>query len=364
MPFHSFFELVDLAALGLLEPLLAFGDPTKRTYAPFLLGSLVIAILVWSSSRQKRASLFAYLLPRRVWLHRSALLDYRLTFARSVLQFTLLSPLAVSEVIVAATVASWLWGHVGHPLPPGAIDRHWVTVLYGLTAFLAEDLAQYVVHRLAHRVPVLWELHKVHHSAEVLTPMTVHRVHPIEALLLRVSAQATIGVVTGLVLWLFPGRLRPWEIMGVHGLSFVWGMLGANLRHSHVWLSYGPLLEHVFISPAQHQIHHGDRRDQHDTNFGVALAIWDWLFGSLRVTTRQRPALRFGLPPDVRNHDDTIASSLVDPMIAALRALGGRGAHARGTNERGGRAHREGQRGSPSRIDARTGSPSEANDHE
>lgn len=321
MPFHSLSEFVSLTVAGLAEPLLGLGDPSARTYAPFLLAAAILAGAVWLMRRRRPRSLLAFLFPRNIWLHRSALLDYRLTFARAVLRATLLWPLAFSEIVVAVTLASWLWAHVGRSVLPSPGSGAWVSTLYGVSVFVAEDFARYVIHRLAHRVPPLWELHKVHHSAEVMTPWTVQRAHPLESVLMRAGAQLAVGVVTGLFLWLFPGRLRAWEILGVYGLSFLWTMLGANLRHSHVWLSYGPTLEHVFISPAQHQIHHGDRLDQYDTNFGSALAIWDWAFGSLRVTTRVRPALRFGLPPALRNHRDTVTSAIVDPLRAALRAV-------------------------------------------
>jgi sterol desaturase/sphingolipid hydroxylase (fatty acid hydroxylase superfamily) len=189
-----------------------------------------------------------------------------------------------------------------------------------VAAFLAEDFARYVVHRLAHRVPFLWELHKVHHSAEVMTPLTVYRTHPIESVLMRGGAQLALGLVAGLFSWVFPGKVRAFEIMGVYGLNFLWNLLGTNLRHSHVWLSWGPRLERVFISPAQHQIHHSDQLHHYDSNFGSALALWDLAFGTLYVT-RGRERLRFGLPPDVRNHGDSVGSALLAPLVAAARPV-------------------------------------------
>ena len=57
----------------------------------------------------------------------------------------------------------------------------------------------------------------------------------------------------------------------------------ANLRHSHVWLSFGPVWEHIFISPAQHQVHHSIDKQHYNKNYGEVLAIWDWMFGTLYV---------------------------------------------------------------------------------
>lgn len=320
MPFDSLDTLFERTLSGLLEPLSGFYDPTKRTSLLFLAVAGWIAAVTWLGRGRPHRSLLRFLFARRVWLHRSALLDYRLLVVRAVLRATVLWPLAFSEVAVAVTVLAWLSTRIAAPTP-SAVDPALVTALLSVSVFVAEDLARFAIHRAAHRVPALWELHKVHHSAEVMTPFTVQRAHPLESVLMRAGAQLAVGLTVGLFMWLFPGRITAWQIGGVYALSFLWTMLGANLRHSQVWVSYGPWLEHVFISPAQHQIHHARGADQHDRNFGSALAIWDWLAGTLVVTTARRPRLRFGLPDELKNHEDTVLSVLVDPLVSAVRTL-------------------------------------------
>jgi sterol desaturase/sphingolipid hydroxylase (fatty acid hydroxylase superfamily) len=304
---------------ALAAPLFVFINPAKRVFVPFLLGAVVIATGVWLVRCRLRCSLLAFLFPRSVWLHRSALLDYRLAIVRAILAATVLAPLAIPINTVAFAIARLLWRNAGI-LPRAGLGDATILLLFSVSAFVAEDFARYVVHRLAHRVPVLWELHKVHHSAEVLTPMTVYRTHPIESVIMRGGAALALAVVAGVFIWMFPGRVEASEIAGVYGLSFVWNLLGTNLRHSHVWLSYGPILERLFISPAQHQIHHSSEFRHYDSNFGSALALWDWIGGSLYVT-RGRERLTFGLPPDVRNHGESVASILGAPLRGALRQL-------------------------------------------
>jgi len=159
----------------------------------------------------------------------------------------------------------------------------------------------------------------VHHSAEVLTPFTLQRVHPFEGFLMAVRATVTLGVVTGVFIWLFPGKVRAVMVLGVDVVTFAFAALGANLRHSHVWLSYGPALERIFISPAQHQIHHSVEPAHYDRNYGAALAVWDWMFRSLYVT-RGRERITFGLAAE-KNHRDTLGSLVIDPLVASIRAL-------------------------------------------
>ena len=82
--------------------------------------------------------------------------------------------------------------------------------------------------------------------------------------------------------------------MGMNVIAFVYYFMGYALRHSHFWISYGPVLSHVFISPAQHQIHHSADKKHWDKNFGGTFALWDWLFGTLYIP-RKKEDLTFGI---------------------------------------------------------------------
>lgn len=295
---------------------------TDRIALPYLLGSLVIASLVWLRRARSTGNLWRFLFPKALWWHPSARLDYALLLTRTVLDLVLLSSLAVSTTGVSFFVARTLWRHVGI-LPTLQIDPWLITAFFSISAFVAEDFVRFALHRLAHRWPAFWELHKVHHSAEVLTPLTIFRVHPIEGLINSSAAALTVGILGGVVTWLFPGKLAAWSISGTYALQYVWNILGTNLRHSHVWLSYGRAVEHLLISPAQHQVHHSVDPKHHSANYGSVFAVWDWLFNSLYVTG-PRERLVFGLPDAERNRTSSVFSILVSPCWAAARTLGNR----------------------------------------
>jgi sterol desaturase/sphingolipid hydroxylase (fatty acid hydroxylase superfamily) len=313
-------DWLDTLFRALRKPLDALFGAEQRVFLPFLATSAAIAALVWvvSVRPHRRTSLLGYLFPRAVWLHRSALLDYRLLFLRALLGLVLVVPLFLSTIAVAVAEARAL------RLTFGVSSLAWssatVAIVFTIAVFVVDDLTRYLVHRLVHRVPCLWELHKVHHSAEVLTPFTLQRVHPLEGLIMAVRATVTLGVVTGVFIWLFPGKVQAVLVLGVDAIGFAFAGLGANLRHSHVWLSYGRVLERIFISPAQHQIHHSIEREHYDRNYGASLAIWDWMFRSLYVT-RGRERVTFGLPATEKNHRDTLPSLVIDPLVASARAL-------------------------------------------
>lgn len=289
-----------------------FLEPDDRVFLPFLTSAALIAAMVWwFRVRGHGRSLLGYLFPKEIFLHRSARLDYALVVVRALVRTLGIVPRLVTTVGVAVLVARALRVQFGPTRPHVAP----VALLFTVAAFLVDDFGRYLVHRAMHRVPALWQLHQVHHSAEVLTPFTLHRVHPLESLLMSVRGVLGLGLVTGLFMWLFPGRVRGYWVLGVDVVGFALAALGGNLRHSHVWLSYGPWLERWFISPAQHQIHHSRDPRDHDRNFGAGLAVWDWVFGSLSLAGPRR-RLRFGLA--AQNHGPDLASALVDPVRACL----------------------------------------------
>jgi sterol desaturase/sphingolipid hydroxylase (fatty acid hydroxylase superfamily) len=307
---------------AMLEPVVGLLGPHHRVYAPFVLVSILLAALAWRRRAPSgrggapRTSLLGWLFPRRLFLHRSSRLDAVWLLVRGVTQALLTWPLRVSVLGVALVVCGNVRDSIGTtPLAP-LQDRTALFIGFSLCLFVADDLSRYVVHRVMHAVPALWELHKVHHSAEVLTPLTLYRVHPIESALNQVRGGLSAGLVTGLFMWAFPGKLRVYEILGVDAIGFLWTAAGANLRHSHVWLAFPAAVERWIISPAQHQMHHA--RTGERGNYGSALALWDRLFGSLLLSHGRRPG-RVGLPRRDRNHENTVASALFAPVRAALR---------------------------------------------
>ena len=304
-------------AYSLLAPALALLEPSRRVYWPFLLSSLLLAAFVYLRDKERRfPSLVAYLFPKAVWWHRSARLDYQLLFAKAVITAALITPLAFSAVGVAALIATLLRLGFGEMSGP-SLSSTQLTLAFTVVTFLGDDLSRYVLHRLLHRVPRLWELHKVHHSAEVLTPFTLYRSHPIETLLYRLRGALTQGVIIGCFYALYGSRISGYDVLGVNVFGFLFSAAGANLRHSHVWMSWHPL-EWLFISPAQHQVHHSIAKEHNDRNFGAALALWDWIGKTLYMTRRQE-TLRLGLTPEEINHAVSLPSALYHPLRAAFR---------------------------------------------
>lgn len=178
------------------------------------------------------------------------------------------------------------------PLPP--------LFAYGLSPwalafviFVIFDFSQYWSHRIFHR-SALWSLHAVHHSAEVLTPLTTYRQHPLAGLITTAFHSVVLGVGMGLVVGTLAPDMGFAEIAGANAVVVVLNATIVNLHHSQMHVSFGPIVERILISPAQHQIHHSRDPRHFNCNYGIVLAVWDWMFGTLYLV-REKEELRFGL---------------------------------------------------------------------
>jgi len=274
----------------LLEPGLMFFDPSKRLFWGSILGSLLLIILV---SGSRRVEHLRTLFSKRIWLHRSSLADMKIILINTVFRMLIIPSTFLSSVAIAAFISWTLTRIFGHK-PELGWSPFWVTAFYSVVIFLVDDWARFYFHYLQHRWRWLWVFHQVHHSALVLTPLTLFRTHPVDILWARCRNALTYGLVTGIFFFCFGPSLSGWDILGAAAAGFLFNLAGSNLRHSQVWLHFGPL-EPVFLSPAAHQIHHSVDAAHYDRNFGVCLTLWDRLWKTHYDPRQQKENLRFGL---------------------------------------------------------------------
>ncbi len=253
---------------------------------PYLILAAAVAWLVYRL-RRIGGGFWRWLVPKDMYLHPSHLIDLQL--------FIIARCLSGIGVVGAVTVTTLVAALVAELLPGSLLAADTLgPVLLAIVLWVPSDFTIYLMHRFFHRSSVIWPLHAVHHSAEVLTPLTTYRQHPAGLLLSTFCQSVVIGAVQGLLLGTLGPDTPVAEIAGLNACIVVANLALSALHHSHVWLSYGPVLEHVFISPAQHQIHHSTNPAHFDRNFGNFLAVWDWMFGTLYVI-RGPEEITFGL---------------------------------------------------------------------
>ena len=259
-----------------------FIDPRKRVFVGYLAVSIIIALLwlVFFKRKNFRNSL-NFIFSKKIWFSKSSKADFFVFLINRVISITI-SPVLITQMVIASAIFYWLHGITW--LSSGSFQNvpdYLVVFLFTLFIFLLDDFSKYWVHRWMHKWPILWALHKVHHSAEVLTPITVYRTHPLEGIVFTLRGTFTQGVSISTFIFFFGNSVDLYTVLGANILLFLFNTAGSNLRHSHIGIRYWGWLEYILISPAQHQLHHSIDIKHHDKNFGAALAIWDYLFGSL-----------------------------------------------------------------------------------
>jgi sterol desaturase/sphingolipid hydroxylase (fatty acid hydroxylase superfamily) len=263
--------------------------------------------------------------PPAIWRSQSAWVDLKVGFFNYFLFGG--GALNVTWRFTTALFASWItvmltagFGPIAHHASWGPVS----IVLFALAISMASDFGYFLFHWLAHVFPPLWAIHKLHHSAEVMTPLTAARVHALEHPITGPFMALTTGVLVGPLLYLYGGETTVPTIFGLDMAGAMFFLLGHNLHHSHVWVYFGPIIGRVIVSPAQHQIHHSCLPRHLDKNFAEHWAFWDTIFGTLYLP-QGRETLTLGLAGySEQPHTGVLAANIrpvVDSVITSVRMV-------------------------------------------
>ena len=144
-----------------------------------------------------------------------------------------------------------------------------------LEILLVADLAEYGIHRLFHRVPLLWRFHAIHHSAEALDWLAASRIHLVDAVITRALAFVPLYVL---------GFAEPAVYAYLVFVSF-----HAIFVHTNMRFTFGRLAWLVG-TPRFHHWHHSAQPEAVDKNFAIHLPVIDRIFGTLYLPDRAWPA--------------------------------------------------------------------------
>jgi len=182
------------------------------------------------------------------------------------------------------------WGLLAYVHPAA-----WAAVAVGI---LALDIADYWRHRISHFVPVLWRLHRLHHSDPVMDVTTSFRSHPIE-FLIRGALFGSVVLVVGVP----PLSLLLMPVLQLPILLF---------QHANVRLpvAFDRTLAFIVATPRMHLVHHSRHAPQTNSNYATFLTIWDRLFGSFRPSVAPDA---IGLDGHDGPHYQTLAGMLLTP---------------------------------------------------
>ena len=191
-------------------------------------------------------------------------------------------PANLAIILIDSGVLRWLFPVLAVGMAELAENRSW-GLFHGLNApfwlaFIATllllDLTIYAQHVAFHKIPLLWRLHRMHHTDLDFDVTTALRFHPLEivlSMLLKLAMVVLLGTPPVAVM-LFEVILNATALFN-HG----------NVRLSR---KLDRALRWVLVTPDMHRVHHSIHREETDSNFGFNLPWWDRLFGTYRDQPR------------------------------------------------------------------------------
>lgn len=177
---------------------------------------------------------------------------------------------------------------------------YWAAVVAGVILL---DLVIYWQHRLIHKIPLLWRLHRVHHADTEFDVTTAVRFHPVEIALsmaIKLAIIALLGM-PALAVLIF-------EVLLSAGALFT----HANLRLPE---GFERRLRWLVVTPEMHRIHHSVHPDETNSNFGFHLSLWDRVFKSYRDDPRDgHTTMQIGLHEYRDQREQTLWAMLLNPF--------------------------------------------------
>ena len=224
------------------------------------------------------------------WLRAAALTLYTYLFL-SIIPF--LSVAGVS--LIAQNLGVGLFNLIETPL--------WAQIIIALVVF---DFLEFIEHRMLHRWPLLWRLHRVHHSDNHVDVSTSLRFHPFEGIF-RAIIKSSVYFALG---------LPPEGVVAFFAMI----VFVNTISHANLNLPVGlqRKLGLLIITPNVHRLHHTTASEYQNVNFGTVLSLWDKLGRTYVGPDALTKDLAFGLSGDEEQPErETFASLALDPFRSA-----------------------------------------------
>ncbi|QBK29457.1 sterol desaturase family protein [Roseitalea porphyridii] len=273
------------------EPLIRFG-------AFVAIFTAMAAFELWAP-RLERPEMAGALRSRR-WL-----VNVSMVVISSVCLRIIFPAAAVGTAIYAQSQGWGLFPAIGMPV-----------VVAGILAFIVLDFAVWLEHLVSHKWPLLWRIHRMHHSDQGFDLTTALRFHPLEIVLSMIWKAAVIVVLGAPVV-----AVLVFEIV-------LNGMAMFNHANARLPLGLDRVLRALVVTPDMHRVHHSVVRRETDSNYGFNLSVWDRLFGTY---TDQPEAGHDGMRLGLTDYDGPQTANLGWALVLPFRRAGyrlARGAEA------------------------------------
>jgi sterol desaturase/sphingolipid hydroxylase (fatty acid hydroxylase superfamily) len=305
-------EMFETVFWFVMYPFAGFARLTSQYFWLTYVSAAVLGVAATMAVRRRRLS-FRQIRrlgwPKRLLQNPSTMLDAKLYLFGA---YCILAQIALvggfTLLSVKGTLAALDWAFGARPDPIG--PSYLVTGATMLLVFLAVEFGYWFSHWLMHTIPALWEFHKVHHSAKVLTPLTELRQHPLEIMLFPLLIGAASSIAQGPMVWCFGASAQALSPVSANWISMFFWFTSVHLRHTELPIYATGLLGRLIQTPGHHQVHHSVEPRHFNKNLGYCLSIWDWAFGTLYIPSKDEK-LTYGL-----GHPDSPLETVLGSIFA------------------------------------------------
>ena len=132
------------------------------------------------------------------------------------------------------------------------------------------DLLIYGQHVIMHYIPLLWRIHRLHHTDLDFDVTTALRFHPLEIILsmfLKLLFIALLGA----------------PVVAVIVFEIILN-ISSMFNHSNIQipLRIDRILRYFIVTPDMHRVHHSVIKVETNSNYGFNIPWWDYIFRTYR----------------------------------------------------------------------------------
>jgi len=175
----------------------------------------------------------------------------------------------------------------------------WLTLFLSVVLY---DFTTYWIHRASHKIPLLWRLHRVHHSDTRMDSSTTFRFHPLELILIYQTGNILTAGIFG---------------TDVISMALYYFIIYIFFFLEHSSLNYPKWLNHtigiIFVMPDHHRVHHHQEQFFTDSNFADIFIIWDRIFGTFKLIQVEKS--KYGLKEFEPEEKQTFLYLMKSPFI-------------------------------------------------
>ncbi|MBL0332847.1 MAG: sterol desaturase family protein [Chlorobiota bacterium] len=167
---------------------------------------------------------------------------------------------------------------VGFEIKPRLIISEFNFWWQFLILFIIQDFLEYVTHVIMHKIPFMWEIHRIHHAQKEMGFASTHHFHWVEFFFFKIAFYLPFG-------------LLGYSFQDYFVIQYIINIFNSFFTHSNIKCKFG-FVNYIINTPETHHWHHAyNIKKKYGVNFASILNCWDYLFGTIYLPIDIEPIL-------------------------------------------------------------------------